>query len=417
MDPVNLSFEDLIYPMKPQTFLDDYWEGKYLHVSRHSGDRFEDLFSLRDVDRWLMSVRSGLPDSILLTAPQGAESGAERFRPQDSIVDHVYESFSKGHSVVLNYLEDSWPPLSRLVRSLSEAFCAQIGVNVYLTPKASQTFPVHVDEHDVFVLQVQGEKIWRLHEMQELTVMRRDYKKDLFPTEEAKKDLSATPLLAELRLQPGDVLYVPRGMPHCAIARDTTSLHLTLSVTTLYWFDFLKAAVEQTLVAAPELRKSLPPGFVQRPELAEVMRAQFDRVLRDFQRHLSFDDTLDVIKRNRVRAHGYGPDGHFSQINELEGLDIESTVARRDNILCFVEAPKGNLSVIRFGTRHVRGPVRLQHAMEFIRDHPRFRVSDLPGLDDQSKQVLVRRLIREGLLRFAETPVRAGRLELVAQSA
>ena len=55
-------------------------------------------------------------------------------------------------------------------------------------------------------------------------------------------------------------------MPHCAIARDTTSLHLTISVTPLYWFDFLKAAVEQTLVAAPELRKSLPPGFVQRPD-------------------------------------------------------------------------------------------------------------------------------------------------------
>ncbi|HEV7508013.1 MAG TPA: cupin domain-containing protein [Thermoanaerobaculia bacterium] len=417
MEPVNLSFADLIRPLKPETFLDDYWEKKYLHISHQSAQRFEDLFSLRDIDRWLLCVRSGMPDSILLAAPQGSESGTERFRPQDSVVDHVYDAFSKGHSVVLNYLEDSWPPLAQLVRSLNEAFAAQVGVNVYLTPKGSQTFPVHVDEHDVFVLQVQGEKIWRLYEMQELTVMRRDYKADLFPTEEAKKDFSGTPLIAELKLQPGDLLYVPRGMPHCAIARDTTSLHLTVSVTPLYWFDFLKAAVEQTLAAAPELRKSLPPGFVQRPELAEVMRAQFDQVLRDFQSHLSFDDTLDVLKRNRVRKVGFGPDGHFSHINDLEGLDIESMVERRDNLFCVVEGPKDNFCYIRFGTRHVRGPVRLQRAMEFIRDHPRFKVADLPGLDDQGKQVFVRRLIREGLLRFAETPVRAGRLELVAQSA
>ena len=55
--------------------------------------------------------------------------------------------------------------------------------------------------------------------------------------------------------------------------------------------------------------------------------------------------------------------------------------------------------------------------MEFILTIHKFKVADLPGLDDQSKQVFVRRLIREGLLRFAETPVRAGRLELVAQSA
>ena len=77
MEPVNLCFEDLIYPVTPQTFLDEYWENKYLYVSRHSDSRFENLFSLCDVDRWLMSVRSGLPDSILLTAPQGAESGAQ----------------------------------------------------------------------------------------------------------------------------------------------------------------------------------------------------------------------------------------------------------------------------------------------------------------------------------------------------
>jgi ribosomal protein L16 Arg81 hydroxylase len=417
MEQGKLVLEDLIAPVTRQEFFAEYWETKYLHIAWNQYGRFKDLFSLRDIDRWLMSVRSGLPDSILLTPPQGSESGAERFRPQDCKIDHVYELFAKGHSVVLDYLEDSWPPVMPLVKALGESFNAQVGVNVYLTPKGSRTFPVHIDDHDVLVLQVEGEKVWRLHELKKLPVMRLDYKKDLSFAGDGRKALLEVPQIAELRLQPGDVLYVPRGMPHCAVARDSTSLHLTFSITPLYWFDFLKAAVEQAVVHAPELRRSLPPGFVGRPEACEEMRPLFDQVMKAFQEHVSFDETLQVVTRNRIRAHGFNPDGHFAHLNELEGLSPESVVERRESLPCAVEHSKDGFGNIRFGTRHVRGPERLIAALGFIRDHQRFQVTDLPGLDDQSRLVLVRRLIREGLLRFAEISPQASSLQLVAKSA
>jgi hypothetical protein len=37
----------------------------------------------------------------------------------------------------------------------------------------------------------------------------------------------------------------------------------------------------------------------------------------------------------------------------------------------------------------------------FIRDHARFQVFQVPGLDEKSQLTLVRRLINEGLLRQA----------------
>lgn len=409
-----VAFEDLITPVTPKEFFAEYWEAKFLHVQQNQQERFRELFSLHDVDRWMMSVRSGLSDSILLTPPQGSEGGVERYRPQDSRVDHVYTSFAKGHSVVLNYLEDSWPPLAPMVHTLGKAFDAQVGVNVYLTPKGSRTFPVHVDDHDVFVLQVEGEKLWRLHELKQNPVMRLDYKEDLSFTREWGKERLDTPLIAELTLKPGDVLYVPRGMPHCAVARNSTSLHLTVSITPLYWFDFLKAAVEQAVVHASQLRRSLPPGFVGRPGSAEEMRALFAEAMQAFQEHASFNQTLEVVKRNRVRKHGFTSDGHFAHLNELEQLSLESKVEKRENLPCVVEHSKYGFANIRFGTRHVRGPERLVPAMNFIRDQESFRVSDLPGLDGQSQLVLVRRLIREGLLRFAEAKAdsQAGSLHL-----
>lgn len=416
MDWGKMALEDLIAPITPEEFFAKYWETRHLHIARNQQGRFENLFSLRDVDRWLMSVRSGFPDSILLTPPQGSEEGVERFRPQDCKVDHVYEKFAKGHSVVIDYLEDSWPPVTPLVKALSESFNAQVGVNMYLTPKGSKTFPVHIDDHDVLVLQVEGEKIWRLHELKRLPVMLLNYKKDLSSSQDNGALLKA-PQIAELRLQPGDVLYVPRGMPHCAVARDATSLHLTISITPLYWFDFLKAAVEQAVDHAPELRRSLPPGFVGRPEAAEEMRPLFDQVLKAFQEHVSFDEAFRVVTRNRIRMHGFNPDGHFAHLNELEGLSPDSVVERRESLPCAVETSEDGAGNIRFGTRHVRGPARLVDALEFIRDHQRFQVTDLPGLDDQSRVVLVRRLIREGLLRFAEATPQTGALKLVAKSA
>jgi ribosomal protein L16 Arg81 hydroxylase len=411
------SLETLLSPVTPQEFISDYWEKRFLYLPRDERGRFEDLFSLRDVDHWLRSTRSGMPDSVLTTPPEGAENGAQRYRPQDVAVDDIYDAFAKGHSVVLNYLEDSWPPLFDLVRSLGHSFCAAIGVNMYLTPKGSKTFSLHTDDHDVFVLQVQGEKAWRLHKLRNLGVMRLDYKKELAFTPDWGHSRLEGELLAELTLRPGDVLYIPRGMPHCAVAKDATSLHLTISITPLYWMDFLKAAVEQATVQSPELRRALPPGFVEGPDAAESMRRQFDKVFQVFQENLSFDATLGVVTRNRVRAQGFPQDGHFAQLNELAGLDVDSVLERREGILCAVDHYEDKFSNIRFGARHVRGPARLREAFDFIRDHARFKVSDLPGLDDQSRVVIARRLIREGLLRFAEPQAAHRRLELVEQTA
>lgn len=417
------SLDDLLQPTPVAEFIRDYWEQEYLYVPRNREGHFDCLFSIDDVDRWLSSTRSGDPDSVLVTPPEGADSGKpdagmRRYRPRDVPIDHLYEVFAKGHSLVLNHLEDSWVPVSSLVRMLARNFCANVGVNVYLTPRGARTFPIHIDDHDVFVLQVYGEKLWQLHERNQLPVMRLEYGKDLlFPADWKPSNLNA-PMVAELLLRPGDVLYIPRGMPHCAVTKDKPSLHLTLSITPLYWTDFLKIAVEQACLSVPELRRALPPGFINDPEAPEAMSEVFKRAISLFNEHASFDATFETARRNCVRSLGFPPDGHFSQLSGLSEITVDSEVAMRENILCSVEISADQASNIRFGTRHVRGPKHLLRAMMYIRDQKRFRIGELPGLDDQSKLVLIRRLIKEGLLRVTtSTRVAAAKLEAVLESA
>ena len=314
------SLQSLIAPLSVDDFLAQYWEKTFVHL-HNEPDRFSKYFSLRDVDTWLASVRSGLPDSVMITAPEGFEARTERYRPREIGVDAVYGALARGCSLVLNHMED-WPSLLGLVKGLGRDFHADIGVNAYLTPKGARTFPIHTDEHDVLILHLQGEKVWHLHEFSVLQLPLSQKKNLRFSQEWYGR--TQTPQLAEILLKPGDVLYIPRGMPHYAVAQESACLHLTISITHLYWLDFLKMAAEYAAIQSQDVRRALPPGFVDNEEICERMRLTFQQVMKTFQEVASFDEVLAAVKRNRVAFQGYPAEGHFTQILEPEELTVES---------------------------------------------------------------------------------------------
>ena len=396
------SLDEFLAPLGARAFLEAHWDRQFLHLDRDGRGGYERLFSLGDVDRWLAAVRTGPRDSILLTPGDGTGGSGPRQRPEDVPPATVYDSFARGGSVVLNRLHDSWPPLAPLVAVLGRAFCARVGVNAYLTARGTRTFPLHLDDQDNFILQVEGEKTWHLYERVHQPVHRGclTYDADLvFPPFWGPRP-PETPRAAELCLRPGDLLYIPRGMPHNAVAEHATSLHLTVSVTPLHWLDFLKAAVEQAHLHAPQLRRALPLGFVADGSRGADLRQGFDDALQAFLDHLSFDDTLAVVLRNRVRLQGLPPDGHLSHVDRSTDLRLDSQLCHRPGIFCMVEGDDRQAS-IRFGPERLQAPARVRRALEFIRDRPRFTVAEIPGLDDDSKLLLARRLLQGGLLRFA----------------
>ena len=412
MQPVERSFGNLISPVDPEEFLEHYWEKQYLHLERRQAGLYDHLFSLADVDRWIQGAKADDVDGVLMAPPEGSQVSVQRYRTGQLPIETAYEGFAKGHSLVLNRLESTWYPLAPLLEMLGEVFCARIGVNAYLTPVGSKTFPVHVDHHDAFILQVYGEKVWRLHELRDQPVQRLQYQSDL-EIPGLWGELESWPVIAEPVLRPGDLLYIPRGMPHSAIARDDSSLHLTISINNLYWLDLVKAAAEQACFESPLLRRGLPPRFLSRPEAREEMRESFSRAMQEFQATASFEKALRAVMHRTMRLQGYPRDGHLTQLVRLREIGLDSLVERRPGALCMVECPAGQgICKILFASAAVQGPARLRAAMEFIRDHDRFRVAELPGLGDESKPVLVRRLIREGLLRLAAAPVAAEAGEL-----
>jgi hypothetical protein len=398
------SLGGLIAPQSADDFFENYWEKTFLHLPNRSC-HFLNYFSISDIDKWLSSVRSGLPDSIVIAAPEGAEARTEQYRPQEIGVEYVYAAFARGCSLIFNHLED-WPSLLGLVKALGRDFHADIGVNAYLTPRGSRTFPIHTDEHDALILHLEGEKVWHLHDFSLLQLGFSQKKNLKFSREWYGR--TQTPQIAELSLKPGDVLYIPRGMPHYAVAQNSACLHLTVSITPLYWMDFLKFAAEYAAIYSQDIRRALPPGFIDNQEICNRMRHDFQNVMKAFQEVASFDEVLAAVKRNRVRFQGYPSDGHFAQLlDHAEELTIDSEVERRRDVLCIVEETfdreRNPKMAIWFANQQVSGPLHLRRALEFIRDHARFRVSEIPKLDEKGQLTLVRRLIAEGLLRRGRT--------------
>src|SRR5689334_5241024 len=81
-------------------------------------------------------------------------------------------------------------------------------------------------------------------------------------------------------LQPGDLLYIPKGFVHDARSTDSLSGHVTLGLTQHTYADVLRLLVDK-IDEAPEFRDSLPFGSGARG----VDASEFaDRVTRFFAR-------------------------------------------------------------------------------------------------------------------------------------
>jgi lysine-specific demethylase/histidyl-hydroxylase NO66 len=171
------------------------------------------------------------------------------------------KALASGWSVRFLRPQEHSPGLSTLLYLFDEAMSCSTGMNSYWTPRQAQGFAPHYDDVDVFMLQLEGSKRWRVYSpptaADELPrVSSPDYK---------PSDLPA-PLL-DVTLRAGEVLYLPRGWVHQGITSATEhSLHVTVSAFQNHtWADLVKGMlvykVDQLAKEEVDFRRALPLGW------------------------------------------------------------------------------------------------------------------------------------------------------------
>ena len=169
----------------------------------------------------------------------------------------MLELHAAGATMVLQGLQLSDPRLARLANNLALDLGHAVQINAYLSPAAAKGLELHFDFHDVFVLQLDGRKRWRVWEPLARTHQPvRTGPKEPMPT----FDELGEPAM-DLTLRAGDCLYLPRGFPHAAETVDAASSHLTIGVMAPAWHQAVRHAVDEAVAArATTLRASIPAG-------------------------------------------------------------------------------------------------------------------------------------------------------------
>ncbi|MEV0608001.1 cupin domain-containing protein [Polymorphospora rubra] len=372
-------------------------------------DGFTDLLTPADADELLS--RRGLRTPFLRVAGDGRVLPAARYTGgggagaeiTDQVLDErVLDLYAGGATLVLQGLHRNWPPLIDFTRELGLDLGQPLQVNAYLTPPGSQGFATHYDTHDVFVLQVDGRKHWRVHE----PVLPEPL--DRQPWGGHADEVSAVaqgPPVLDVVLEPGDALYLPRGYLHSARAQADSSLHLTVGVRALTRY----ALVEELLgLAATDrrLRATLPFGLdVADPgQLGPVLTETVD-ALRDWLRTA---DPARVAARLRDRAWPASrpaPIRPLAQAAAIDDLRPDSRIAARPGLRWRLEADGTDRVALRLPDRTINLPRWCAPALRAALAAGGCRVGDLPGLDDDADRlVLARRLLREAVAVPAPAP-------------
>ena len=128
---------------------------------------------------------------------------------------------ARGASIVLEGLDVLDPGLNAFLGQVDATLpCSLANGVAFFSQRANEAYRGHLDQDDVLVIHLSGEKKWRLFARQP---PRQVNMNELGPGE-------LGPQIAELTMRPGDALYVRSCVPHFCETPGSHSLHLSFDL-------------------------------------------------------------------------------------------------------------------------------------------------------------------------------------------
>lgn len=257
------SFADLIAPIGEDVFFAEYHDKKHLHIRANAPDKLDDVMTWDTLSAVLNMTAIWGTHSLKLfldTKPVPYEqycrqavdrTGAQSLQPD---ADKVKSWLRRGASIVANDIDTLTPGLISAANALEHRLGGKVQSNLYCSWNQHQAFPTHFDTHEVFALHVAGEKTWRLFEGR----LENPIASDTFQS--LDDDFHAAnrgEVAEEITLKPGDILYIPRGQYHDALASSEGCIHLSFGVTHIIGFDLMTLLFERAMTE-PLFRQNIP---------------------------------------------------------------------------------------------------------------------------------------------------------------
>ena len=265
----------------PNAFFAEHWEREplFAQFSGSAASRYDRLAvgptgtilngtrkPLFDTARLLEIARDFGPLELgqQLQVMRVGDHGRELAVPPDDgrvSVSWLQERLDEGFTVQLFQPQHWCDRLWALLGAMEAELGCLCGCSVYHTPAGCQGLAAHHDDVEVFILQTEGRKRWKLYPAV------RGHALPAMPSADLA-DEELEPCMLDITLTPGDLLYLPRGVVHQAVSLEgSASTHLTLSAYQRHaWSDLLGIVLPRLLERAShvslDLRRGLPVHFL-----------------------------------------------------------------------------------------------------------------------------------------------------------
>jgi lysine-specific demethylase/histidyl-hydroxylase NO66 len=387
-----MRFEDLIAPLSTEEFLGDWYGKRPLHIA--AGDA-----EVRRVIGWnkvneLLGLQSHWSEANIKLIFNGTPIAGDRYidsvetlggiarRANPAKVDVFLRM---GASLVAGAVHEISPEVRAVAVCLSERFGGRAEANAYCSFKGIQAFTSHFDVSEVFAIQCEGEKVWNLYENRAnapIEALRGE-------NAQAVIDASKGRVAMQVRMRPGDLLYIPRGFCHDALASSGASLHVTLSVTPLDGRALFRM-LEEEAILDPAFREYLPDA-----------RRSNDQDLAE--RLTSLGERLKQILASRGFAARLG-----DRQRQLVERDVAFTLPERRRLDFYarsqqpIELRREGRTVLLISTGQSLPLESAAQAAEWIFEQAGFSLQQLaatfPYLDEAELKRLVETLERMGII-------------------
>ena len=390
--PQDVSLASLLAPTSVHSFLTSFWTRAPFLSRADQKERFSGLLDLAEFEFLLSSVAA---PGWLSFVKDVVRPPSREHLTRDGTLDiaAINRALVDGQSLLLTKVHRLHPGIGTLCRRLSADFRAAgvvlrkpVRANVYFTPPRSQGFAAHYDDHEVLVLQLYGEKRWRIHG--EAAKWPRK------PMPDALSADALRPKTQELTLQAGDVLYIPRGFAHEAEAQEWSSLHLTLSVQVATWSDVF----ERVLELEDRLGEPLPVGFCSGGMPQASDKSVLARISNGIPHWPGLTRAMTDVFNSTFLEGDLPPSGNLARADSGVAIDSNTWLAATKGIFASLEVTDDG-AALRLPGATLRAEKRAEPLFRKLCEATPFRICDLDNADDAAALGdLVQELFSRGIL-------------------
>ncbi|WP_236018408.1 JmjC domain-containing protein [Alicyclobacillus suci] len=243
-------------PLSPEKFIEMYWPARHYvchgEANRHiSTLHLPENVTVEDIVSLYKNPIMVVGDCVI----DASEGITDRFMVSPSEALHWYE---QGGALEFDFVDLFIPSIRKTIQELKSFLKLPQGTHgkaVAYAAKNGGGFKAHFDAYANFVFQIRGRKKWMVLENSNVTYPVQHY--DLAEYPYMPVELKAywngqapdptLPNAHEIELQPGSMLFLPRGYWHSTESQEETlAINITFGQAT--WIDFVLAALRQKLV-------------------------------------------------------------------------------------------------------------------------------------------------------------------------